>query len=111
MKLIQSLAVTLLTMTSAHAFADCTIVLSLCKPLGIHSSTSFADNYQGADRNPRRCLLRAREYLNSCRSNQMVGAEFSIKGQLTVSTYVTPTQSSIWTKDTAGSWIQIPGKY
>lgn len=111
MKYIRTLVAALLLTASAPALADCKIVLSLCKKMGIRSATSFYDGEAAANRDPNRCLQRAREYLAYCNSNQQVGAEFLINGVLTISAYVTPTSGELWTKSAGGHWIRVNSSY
>jgi len=109
--ILKLMLVAVVMMFSASAFAECYITLSLCKPMGIRKATTFADSYDGSSKHPHRCLLRAREYLNYCKSNQQVGADFYVSGILTIGAYVTPTTSSLWTKSSGGHWIPVLTSY
>ncbi len=107
MKLLKLFIASLILTATASAHADCTIVLSMCKPLGINKKTAFADAYDGSHVNPNRCLKRAREYHTYCNSKQEVGAEFYVKGVLTISNYVTDSTSYLWTRAANGQWILV----
>lgn len=111
MNRLQIVCLSVLIFAVGPAWAECQIVLSQCRPLGINSATRFADSYQDSAQNPHRCLQRAREYLKNCKTRTEVGAEFSNNGQLMISAYVTPTTSVLWTKATTGGWVQITGGY
>ena len=109
MKALKRIAAALTLMTSMSAAADCQITLSMCKPMGIRAYTHFMDAYKGSDKDPNRCLARARDYFNYCNSNQEVGADFYVGSVLTVGNYVTGTTSQLWTKTATGLWVRLPG--
>ena len=111
MKLTKLIATAAILLASASASAECYIALSLCKPMGIRSAKTFADSEAAANANPARCLQRAREYLNYCKSNQQVGADFYVNGVYTIGAYVTPSSSSLWTKSKGGQWLQVQSSY
>lgn len=105
-----ALSLLLITLASS-SWADCTIKLSLCRKMGIRSATSFLESDVASQNDPGQCLQRARAYLDYCASNQQVGAEFSINGILTISAYVSPTSSELWTKSAGGHWIRVQSSY
>lgn len=111
MKTLKTLIITVLAMGTLSAAAECTIVLSLCKPMGINKATRFADNYNNAGSRPNVCMQRARDYYNYCNSRQEVGAEFTVNGVLTISNYVNPNASAYWTKNQNGTWVQLAPSY
>lgn len=110
-KVIKLGLLALVTCAGQAASAKCLIRLSLCKKMGIHQPTTFFDTLAGVDVNPELCLRRARDYFVTCNSNQEVGAEYYSSGVLTVSAYANSGGVTMWTKNAAGQWIRLSGKY